>query len=128
MEENPSFCRINVCIHPLTPSCECLLKSKHPIHIFDNLASNFNEIPSAKSVYSVLLPSYLLYKKVHTNIDTYGCEGPLRFHQCQVLKMRVSIPFHNLPPSIDSSFKTLPICSLTVSTRYTLRSSITLTP
>lgn len=55
---------------------------------------------------------------------SYGCCLAVRSHQCQVLKIKVSIPLHVLAIFIESSFKTRPLLSLTRSTRNAFLSSI----
>lgn len=48
LEKDHRFCRINVGIHPSSPSVESSFKSNHSIYIFLNYASRFNKIPPEK--------------------------------------------------------------------------------
>lgn len=131
LEENPSLGRINVWIHPRSPCCKCRLKSNHTVHVLHYLSPYLDVIPSELQSIQFCFFLKIDKKKIQLiiiNMGSYGWEGPLRFHQCHVLKMSMSMFFHSLPPSMESSFKTRPIFSRTTSTKYTFRSSITFTP
>lgn len=119
--------RIDIQVYPISPSRQRLLEGHHSIHILECPVSCSNIIPSAKGGdnYCSALYTCEIGIKLLVWLRTNGCVGPLRFHQCQVLKMRASLFFQSWPPLMESSFKTLPIFSRTTSTKYTVRWSIT---
>lgn len=61
-------------------------------------------------------------------VESYGCFGPLRYHQCQVLKTKRSMFFHISAFLSESSFKTRPIFSSSMSTKYREWNTLTETP
>lgn len=65
------------------------------------------------------------------DMERYGLYGwvlPVWVHQCQLLKISISMPLHELPFFIESSFKTFFTFSTTRSTRNGVRYSNILTP
>jgi len=48
LKEDLYFCRVDVGIYPSCPCSECTFKSFHPIHVFHNLISHLDIIPSKK--------------------------------------------------------------------------------
>ena len=122
LKNDSSFCRIHICVNPVGPGCQTFAKSNHPIHVLDNLVLIFNIVPSA--IFQKIKPSHnkptfcrMMLFSYKYRAHTYGCLGPLRYHQSQVLKTRTSISFHRAPFFRESSFRTRPTCSSSMSTK-----------
>lgn len=60
--------------------------------------------------------------------QSYGLDLPLWVHQCQELKINMSIPLHASPFRIESSLRTRPTFCLSKSTRYCVRYNSNFSP
>lgn len=50
LKKHLGFSCINLCIYPLSPSCQTGFKSFHTIHVFEYLVAYLNVIPSATQI------------------------------------------------------------------------------
>ena len=124
LKEYFGFGRVNVDVDPPRPCGQPFIICNQTVHILVQLIPLLHVIPSVQMQHSPSdLPSGMIEIK-----KSYGCVLPVWVHQCHVLKISMSMPFHAFPLWIESSFNTRPTFSLTKSTRYVVRYSINFTP
>lgn len=127
LKEDLGFWRINISVYPSSPSSESFVKCDQTVHIcilFITLLHVFPSVTYGRYRISI----FCLNKTRKWDNGSYGWDLPVWVHQCQELKMSMSMPSHALPPFIESSFKTTPSFSLTRSTRNGVRYSNIVTP
>lgn len=124
-EENLSLYWVYIGIDPSSPSSHPLIEGFQPVHVLVYFVLILNIIPSAtEKKYIHLILSFLRSsirrwsEEMKGKKLSYGWLLPVWVHQCQVLKMRRSVPSHAWPSCMESSFSTRPKLSLTMSTRY----------